>query len=138
MIIDGNNLILGRLGTFAAKKALLGETIDIVNCEEVVITGKKESVFARYDRFLQMGIPAKGPFNYKTAQRLVKRSIRGMLPYKNARGIAAFKNIKCYKGVPEEFKGKKFETVQGANVDKVPNLDFVKVKDICMHIGGKV
>ena len=138
MIIDGNNLILGRLGTFTAKKALLGEKIDIVNCEEVVITGKKESVFERYDRFLQMGIPAKGPFNYKTAQRLVKRSIRGMLPYKTARGIVAFNNIKCYKGVPEEFKGQKFETVQGANVDKVPNLDFVKVKDICIHIGGKV
>ncbi len=138
MIIDGNNLILGRLGTFAAKKALLGEKIDIVNCEEVVITGKKESVFARYDRFLVMGTPAKGPFNYKTAERLVKRSIRGMLPYKKERGKAAFKNIKCYKGVPESFKGQTFETVQGANVDKVPNLDYVKVKHICIHIGGKV
>lgn len=138
MIIDANNLILGRLGTFAAKNALLGEKIDIVNCEECVITGKKEAVFSRYDRFLHMGIPAKGPFNYKTPERLVKRAIRGMLPYKKERGKAAFKSIKCYRGIPETLKGQKFETVKGANVDKVPNLDFVKVRDICIHIGGKI
>jgi large subunit ribosomal protein L13 len=137
MIIDANNLILGRLGTFAAKKALLGEKIDIINCEGCVITGKKKSVFKKFDRFLRMGVPAKGPFNYKTPERLVKRSIRGMLPYKKDRGIEAFKNIKCYRGVPQTLKGQKYETIKNANIDKVPNLNFVKVNDICIHIGGK-
>ena len=41
MIIDGNNLILGRLGSFVAKKALLGKKIDIINCKNIIITGKK-------------------------------------------------------------------------------------------------
>jgi large subunit ribosomal protein L13 len=138
MIIDANNLILGRISTFAAKKALLGEKIDIINCEECVITGKKASVFKKFDRFLSMGVPAKGPFNYKTPERLVKRSIRGMLPYKKERGIEAFKNIKCHRGVPLALKGQKYETLKGANIDKVPNLNFVKVRDICIHIGGKI
>lgn len=138
MIIDANNLILGRLGTFVTKKVLLGEKIDIVNCEECVVSGRKENIYSKYDRFLQMGTPAKGPFNFKTPERLVKRAIRGMLPYKKARGKEAFKSIKCYRGIPESLKGQKLETIKGANVEKLPNLDYVKVRDICIHIGGKV
>ena len=42
MIIDGTNLILGRIATFAAKKALEGEQVVIVNCESIVVTGGKK------------------------------------------------------------------------------------------------
>ncbi len=138
MIIDANNLILGRLGTYVAKKSLLGEKIDIVNCENCVITGDRHRIFAHYDRFLRMGTPAKGPFIYRMPDRFVKRTIRGMIPYKKERGRAAFKSIKCYIGVPENLKNQKFETIKNANVEKVPNLKYVKVKDICMHIGAKI
>ena len=34
IVIDATNLILGRMGTYAAKKALTGSTIDIINCEQ--------------------------------------------------------------------------------------------------------
>ncbi len=138
MIIDANNLILGRLGTFAAKKALLGERVDIVNCENCVITGDKYRIFKKYDNLLKKGTQSKGPFVYRMPHRFVKRAIRGMLPYKKERGIKAFKNIKCYIGVPEKLKNQKFDTIKSANVEKVPNLDYVKVKDICMHIGAKL
>ena len=36
MIIDARNLILGRLATITAKKALQGEDIHIINCENIV------------------------------------------------------------------------------------------------------
>jgi len=45
MIIDATNLILGRLGTYVAKKALLGNKIDIVNCENSVVTGNRKRIF---------------------------------------------------------------------------------------------
>ena len=38
MIIDATELIVGRFATVAAKKALLGERIDIINCEKAIIT----------------------------------------------------------------------------------------------------
>jgi len=44
MIIDATNLIAGRLATFVAKKALLGEEIEIVNSEKAVLTGKKSDL----------------------------------------------------------------------------------------------
>ena len=138
MIIDANNLIMGRLGAYAAKKALLGEKIDIVNCESCVVTGKRNKIFETYDKFLKKGIPAKGPFTYRMPDRFVKRAIRGMLPYKKERGRIALKNIKCYIGVPENLKNQKFDTIKSANVGKVPNLKYVKIKDICVHIGAKL
>jgi len=137
MIIDANNLILGRLGTYVAKQALLGEKIDIVNCENAVVTGDRKRIFEDYDRFLRMGTPSKGPFIRRMPDRFVKRSIRGMLPYKKERGRIAFKNIMCYRGVPESMKNQKFDTLKEASVGKVPNLKYIKIKEICMHIGGK-
>ena len=70
--------------------------------------------------------------------RFVKRAIRGMLPYKKERGRSAFKNIKCHLGVPEDLKDKKLDTIKEANIDKVPNLKYIKVKDVCKHIGAKI
>lgn len=138
MIIDGNNLILGRLGTIVAKKALNGEKVDIVNCENVIITGKKKFVLENYIRKKEMGIPAKGPFTYRQPDRFVKRAIRGMIPYKKERGKKAFKNIMCHTGVPENFANEKIETIEEANINKVPSLDYVKVKEICRKIGAKI
>ena len=44
MIIDASNLILGRLATFVAKQALLGEQVFIANCEKSVISGDKANI----------------------------------------------------------------------------------------------
>ncbi|MFH1642886.1 MAG: 50S ribosomal protein L13 [Nanoarchaeota archaeon] len=137
MIIDGTNLIIGRLGTYVAKKALLGEEIFILNSENVVITGKKDMVIKKYLKVQERGTH-KGPFLPKLPNRFVRRSIRGMLPYKRERGKAAYKRIKCYMGVPEEFQEKKMERIKSADVSKLPNLHFITVKNICKRLGAKI
>jgi len=138
MIIDATDSILGRIGTFAAKKALLGEKIDIVNCENLAISGSKVRILDDYKKYLNMGTHSKGPIFYRSPDRLVKRSIRGMLPYKKERGRKALENIRCYIGIPEKLKGQKLNTVTNANVNKLPNLKYMKVKDLCIHFGFKL
>ena len=132
MIIDGKNSIMGRVATFAAKKALMGEKVDVVNCEQMLITGNKKNVLAKYKRKKSMGVPSKGPFQPRMPDRFVRKIIRGMLPYKQAKGRDAYKRVMCYMGNPNEDKA---ETVKEANIDKVPNLKYVKVKDICKELG---
>ena len=134
MIIDGKNLILGRVATFAAKRSLLGEKIDIINCEEIVITGNRREVFAKYQRKKSMGVPSKGPFQPRMPNMFVRKVIRGMLPYKQPKGRDAFKNIKCYIGLPEEIKGEPIK-MKEASFDKLPNLKYVKIKEICKELG---
>jgi len=137
MIIDATDLIIGRIGTFVAKKALQGEKFDIVNCEKAVVTGKKNAVLAKYLKLKDRGT-YKGPFLPKQPNLFVRRVIRGMLPYRRERGKEAFKGIKCYTGVPDELKDKKMETIKNANASKLPTLNYVSVKEICKTAGAKI
>ena len=134
MIIDGSNLILGRLASFAAKKALMGEEIIIVNSENVLITGNKKDIFEEYKHKIDLGYVYKGPFWAKSPHLLVRRTIRGMLPFKQDRGRKAYKNIKCYLGVPNEFKDKKLDTIKEADASKT-KAKYIPIKEISMFLG---
>ena len=138
MIIDATNLIAGRLATEVAKKALLGEKIDIINSEKAILSGKKTEVFAKFKSKYDKGIPLKGPYVHRSPDRLLRRIIRGMLPYKQERGAEALKRVMCWKGIPEPFKGKKAETLKQADISKLPNLKYVTLGDIAKQIGGKI
>lgn len=138
MIIDATNLILGRLATFAAKKSLQGEPVDIINAEKAFITGDKKKVLAAQKTRTNRGSPLTGPYIPRQPDRFVKRTIRGMLPYKQPRGDKAFKSIKCYTGVPAEFQDKKAETIPSANISKLSTTRYISIKDICTYLGGKI
>ena len=133
--IDAANAIVGRVGAFSAKRALLGDTIKIMNCEKAVMSGNKEDVIGRYyHRRNKIGQPQKGPFISRLPDRFVRRTIRGMLPYKRTKGAEAYKRIMCYLGVPEKFKDKKLETVQGADAGKLKLLKRTTVEEVCKKI----
>lgn len=137
MIINAENLILGRFASFVAKKALLGEKVDIVNVEKAVISGKRLITLEHYREKRVRGYALHGPFFPRDPLRMVKRTIRGMLPYKQEKGKEAFKRIRCYVGVPKEFEGKKFETIKYADVSKVYRTKFITVAEISKHLGHK-
>ncbi|MBI1935109.1 50S ribosomal protein L13 [Candidatus Woesearchaeota archaeon] len=137
MIIDAKDLMLGRLSSFAAKQLLLGNTIDIINCEECVVSGKKQNVLANYIRRIDRKAPGKGPYFYRRPDMFVKRSVRGMLPFKRSRGRAAFKNIKCHIGMPDSFKSEKTMAIGKADIGKLKSADYIKIKEICKAVGWK-
>ncbi|MBN1544744.1 50S ribosomal protein L13 [Candidatus Woesearchaeota archaeon] len=137
MIVDATDQIVGRLGAIVAKKALLGEKIDIVNAEKAVISGKKEVVLGKFKQNVSRGTWAKGPHYLRAPDLLLKRLIRNMLPYKNARGIAAFKNIMCWNGVPAQFKDQNLVRFKEADASKL-TVSHVSLRDISRFLGGKV
>ena len=127
IVIDGKNAVMGRLASYVAKEALKGEEVNIVNCGEIIITGNKE--FIQEDMRLKremIGSGQKGPHISRTSEKIVKRAIRGMLPdHRLGRGKEAFQRIKCYVGVPGEFKDSKKITF--GNEDK---LKYIQVKEL--------
>jgi len=137
MIIDAKNAILGRLSTYVAKQVLLGNKVDVINCEECAISGNNHTTLNEYIRRLHRRAPAKGPYFYRRPDMFVKRTIRGMLPFKRARGRDAFKNIKCYIGVPENLKNGNALTVKNSSIDKLHSADYLKIKDLCKSVGGR-
>ncbi len=107
-IIDATNASLGRLASYAAKQALLGKEIVIVNCSEAVITGNRKMIISEYLVTRQRGGSSmRGPFFPKQPERIVKRTIRGMLPHRQGRGEAAMQRIMCYNHTPQEYKDSK-------------------------------
>lgn len=129
IIINADKLILGRMATYAAKQALLGEEVRIINAEKAIISGKRATILKEKAQTFNRGIPTKGPFVTRMPDRYVRRVIRGMLPHRQAKGAEAYKRILCYTGVPEEFKDAKAQEMPEAKMEKLPTLKYTTVQD---------
>jgi large subunit ribosomal protein L13 len=139
MNIDATNMILGRLASKVAKAALNGEDIVIVNCENAVISGSRKNVFERYKIGRLRGTPFTGPFTPRSAERIVKRTIRGMLPHKQDRGRDAMKKIICYRGIPDSLKNEKFEKIKEADMEtRLNSPKYVTVKELSLYLGARI
>ncbi len=137
-IFNGDGIILGRLASLVAKQTLLGEEVAVVNCENVVISGKKANTMAwQQQRRNRKGYPLKSQTHSRLPERMVRRCIRGMLPWKQARGKEAFKRVLCYRGIPDVFQGKELITVAKESKAKLPSLRHMTVGELCRAIGGK-
>src|SRR3989344_3125317 len=112
MLIDGTNLILGRLASIVAKRALLGDEIVIVNC----------------------GNPFKGPFFPKIPDRIVRRTIRSMLPYRKPRGREAYKRVMCYLGIPKKYEKEKLETIKQASAQELKRYRYINLDKVKSHL----
>ena len=98
MIVDGKNAVLGRLAVGTAKKLMSGEEVQIFNAEKVIITGRPNLIKEKYLARRARGNPHHGPFFPRMPHLIVRRTIRGMLPYKTNKGRAAFKKLRVYNG----------------------------------------
>src|SRR4030065_238717 len=96
-LVNAEGLILGRMSSKVAKTLLNGEEVVIINAEKTVISGKKKSKILEAHIFLEVGAPARGPFHYRRPDRFLRKTVRGMVPYKQPRGKAAYKRLKAYK-----------------------------------------
>ena len=135
MYVDASDQVAGRLASQVAKMLVNGEEIMIVNAEKAIITGDPVANKKIFMEKVQRGDPYHGPFYPKRPDRVLKRMIRGMLPYKKSRGRDAFQRLKVFNSVPEEFKDKTFQKIEGAaNAHK---CKFVTLEQIAVHVSGK-
>ncbi len=105
LVIDASGAVLGRLASYAAKQALLGKKVTIVNCEEAIITGNPRTTIEEYQYTRTLGSAnLQGPYLHKSPEKILKRTIRGMLSHRQARGLSALKRVRCYNQTPDEFK----------------------------------
>lgn len=137
IIIDATDAIAGRLAAFAAKHALLGYQVRVINSEKAVVSGAPRATLSEASRHYKMGVPRKGPYHSRLPDRYLRRIIRGMLPHKFPRGKAAYKRILCYIGTPVEFQQERAVKVPGADKSKLPNVKYVTIGRIVKELGGK-
>ena len=136
MIIDATNMILGRLASKAAKQALLGENIIVVNCEKAVVTGSGKQILENYIQKSSVGQVNQGPYFPKRPEMLVRRTIRGMLP-KKPKGRSAFERVTCHIGMPSTLKPEDAKTVPEADINRIKKAAHMTIGELCRHIGYK-
>ena len=135
-IYNAENQILGRLSSVVAKELLKGERVAVVNAEKAVLAGNVKSKIALYKHKYERGDPIHGPFFPKQPERILRRTIRGMLPWDRSRGRVAYRRLKVFVGIPEEFKEKAYERVANAEADRL-KTKFVTLAEVAFHMGAK-
>lgn len=132
LVLDGKNAVLGRMATEVAKKLMKGEEVSIINAERIIITGNPVSIKKKYHFRREVGSPHHGPFFPKQSNLIVRRAIRGMLPYKTNKGRAAFKRLKVYIGIPEGLNAK----AESIAVKEIKS-SYITIAELAKSIGGK-
>jgi len=133
-LVNAEGLILGRMASKVAKKLLNGEEVVIINAEKTVISGKKKSKIAEAHVFLEVGAPERGPFHYRRPDRIVRKTVRGMLPMDKMKGKNALAKLQIFLGVPEELKNQKPESVPDAQATNLRGPQFT-LAELAKEIG---
>ena len=129
IIIDAKDGVVGRIASYAAKQALFGKRVVILNCNDALLTGRRNMILEQYSHMRSRGRGAqKGPIIPRVAEKLMKRTIRGMLEYTQRRGEAALDRIICYNKVPKEFESaKKISMVRELKIRTVKLGEVAKI-----------
>ncbi len=145
-VYDATDKVLGRLASETAKVLLSGkragrdDRVIIVNCEHAIISGKRSRILSDYRTKYELNHARKGPFFPRMPDQILKRSVRGMLPYqKNSTGRNAVRALRVMIGVPYELS--KDELPDGHEWADLSNIDrplpdrFVRLGDVSMALG---
>lgn len=134
LVVDARDCIVGRVASEIATRALAGERIAVVNAEDSVITGRREDIIERYRQRDAIGSD-QGPAYPKRPDGMLKRSIRGMLPHKRARGREALENVRVYVGNPFEDEP---VVLEDTSLDRLSSIRFVSLGEISDQLGANV
>jgi large subunit ribosomal protein L13 len=133
-LVNAEGLILGRMCSKVAKKLLNGEEVVIINAEKTVISGKKKSKIAEAHVFLEVGAPERGPFHYRRPDKIVRKTVWGMLPMRQMKGKNALAKLQVFLGIPEELKNQKTEPVPDAQSTNLKGPQFT-LAELAKEIG---
>lgn len=139
MIINGEGHILGRLASVVSKKLLEGEEIVVLNAEKIMLTGNKDWAYAKYkqrvDRKSISNPRDLGPKYPRRPEDIFRRTVRGMLPFKKSKGKVAFKGLKAFVGVPEEYTDVELVTIPEAEYNNIKK--GMELGEISKLLGAK-
>ena len=136
-VIDADGLIVGRLASTIARRLLSGEEIAVINAEQAVVSGSPETTMSKYKTMRSKGSKERGPYYPKRADMILRRTIRGMLPYKKAAGREALARLRVYIGTPTEFSNVDAETLEHAHKSKLSTIKITDLRKISQQLGAK-
>ena len=140
IVVDATNCIAGRMCSHVSKLLLQGNKVAIVNSEKAMLSGNNRyKTIELYKEHLEINSvtnPIHGPFHPRRPDTILSKMVRGMVPKRKSSGIAAFKQLRVYIGIPEEMKSAKMESFADSKITK-PEAYYISVGEIAKQIGWK-
>lgn len=139
ILVDASDHILGRVASIVAKQALGGRKVVVLNAEKAIIAGQRQKTIKAAMHGLRTqthGSQERAPTHPRRPDTYFRRVIRGMLPWKKPRGKAAFRNVKVFIGIPDEYSGKALQKLPEADGSKL-RCRHITVGELSAAIGGE-
>lgn len=131
-IVTAENAVIGRLASIIAKRLLNGENIIIVDADKGIISGKADFTAAKYRgrwRIKTKSNPLKGPFYPRKSDQILRRTVRGMLPFTKSRGKEAYGRLRVYSDIPENLKQREIEVISESQKLN-PKSSYISLKKL--------
>jgi len=137
-VIDGRNLIYGRLASNVAEMIMDGQEVVVLNAEAIIVTGERSQVLADFKHKVDVGeaTKRKGPFYPRRADLLFKRCVRGMIPRNTTTGREAFRRLHVFVGTPKQFEDS--EKIKPEEAVKSISCKYITLGEISERLGSKV
>ena len=145
-VYDADGLVLGRLASTVADillkstRAGNSDQVVIVNAEQAVVSGTLTSVFAPYHEKYALNHARKGPYFPRMPDMILKRTVRGMLPYQaKSSGRRALRNLRVEIGCPSHLSGDLPEGHEAGDDSKIRRplpQRFVRLGEISANLGA--
>ena len=139
VVIDATNCIAGRICSHVSKLLMEGNRVAVVNAEKAMLSGNRYKTIELYKEHLSINSvtnPIHGPFHPRRPDTILSKMVRGMVPKRKPGGMAAFKRLRVYMGVPERIKGAKMQSFADSKITK-PQSYYVSIGEVAKQIGWK-
>jgi len=132
-VIDGTNLIMGRLCARVSKDLLKGEQVTITNPDKIIISGGIDFVAAKYTQRRDMqnkATPEHTPKWPRPPNMLLRKIMSGMMPKKTSRGRQALKRLRITQAGMSVEGASTIKEIDGSHLTRSTTLGAV-----CKRIG---
>ncbi|MCP8323504.1 MAG: 50S ribosomal protein L13 [Candidatus Methylarchaceae archaeon HK02M2] len=139
IVVDAQGHIAGRLASHIAKSLLKGNRIVVINAEKILLSGSKYSIINEYLERLEIGSvinPKHGPLHPRRPDTIFTKMIRGMLPYRKAKGLEALKRLRVYINTPEYYKPIE-KTIFEKGLATKPLSFYLTLGEVASRLGWK-
>ncbi len=137
---------MGRLASTVAELLLKAARDDrddkviIINSEKAIVSGRPRSVLNTYQAKYKLNHPRKGPFFPRMPDMIMKRTVRGMLPYqRKSSGRRALRNLRVEIGCPSHLESDLPEGHESGDDSKIRRAlpdRFILLGEISANLGA--
>ena len=138
IVVDGTDLIAGRLSSNVAKLLIRGNRVSVVNCEKIMMSGTRDNRIKEYREFLEINSvinPKHGPVHYRRPDTIIAKMIRQMLPFdRKPSGKEAYQRLRTYIGSPKEIRSLEKIQFEKSKIKRAAS-NYTSLGELCRVIG---